>query len=495
MKKSQFADIISAFNKKQILVIGDLIVDVYLNGISTRLSPEAPVPVVDIDHQKMYLGGAANTVCNFRSLGANVTFCTAIGDDAQGQEALKLLEDLGLDTGNILRIPGRETLVKTRIVSSGQVISRFDKGTQAVLAPETTVKLVHSISNNYSKFDAIVISDYDKGIVTLPVVEALDGLQHRHKKFLAIDSKRLSFFGSLTPAFVKPNYEEAIKLLHLKVQANERIDQLSKEGNSLYNKTRAELTGVTLDHDGALFFKRDQPFHHVQAPAAASPHVAGAGDTFMAGFVLAYITCLQLEPSAEIATAAAAIAIRKESTSSCSAHELKNYFHQETKCVASLSDMHHLCEHYRQQGKRIVFTNGCFDILHSGHVTYLHCAKELGDVLIVGINTDKSIQRIKGPTRPINTLSDRIEVLSALSVIDHIIPFGNEADDTPIELIETIRPDVFVKGGDYTREKLPEAKAVETGGGKIVFIPLVPDHSTTSIIQKITAFAEESTIT
>jgi D-beta-D-heptose 7-phosphate kinase/D-beta-D-heptose 1-phosphate adenosyltransferase len=494
MRNNQRADILGSFANQRVLVIGDLILDIYLNGTTTRISPEAPVPVVDIDYQKMYLGGAANAACNFRSLGADVTFCTATGNDSSATEALAILKEMEIETKNIFQIPSRQTLVKTRIVSGGQVIARFDKGTQHALPPEASEILAQSITRDYEWYDAIVISDYDKGIVTYPVMEAIADLQRKHKKFLAIDSKRLPFFKSLAATFVKPNYDEAIKLLQLKTCTKGRLDQLIKEGHRLYEKTGADLIGVTMDQDGSLFFEQGEASYWAHAPAVAAPHVAGAGDTFLAGFVLAYASCRQVQASAEIATAAATIAIRKESTSTCSANELKTYFQLESKSVASLYDMHKICESYRQAGKRVVFTNGCFDILHSGHVTYLHRAKELGDVLIVGINTDESIRRLKGPRRPINSLPDRVEVLSALSVIDHIIPFGSAEDDTPISLIETIRPDIFVKGGDYTREKLPEAEAVDEAGGKIIFIPLVPDHSTTSIIEKINAFAEESTI-
>jgi D-beta-D-heptose 7-phosphate kinase/D-beta-D-heptose 1-phosphate adenosyltransferase len=224
----------------------------------------------------------------------------------------------------------------------------------------------------------------------------------------------------------------------------------------------------------------------VQAPHVTTPHVAGAGDSYLSGFILAYLNSRKSNISAQVATATASIAIRKEGTSTCSQAELKSYFNIHSKFISDFGDLGEISNAYRNSGKRIVFTNGCFDILHSGHVTYLHRAKDLGDVLIVGLNTDESIKRIKGENRPINSLIDRLQVLAGLSSVDHIVPFGSRNDDTPVPLIRIVRPHVFAKGGDYTKEKLPEAETVEAYGGEIVFLDHIPDHSTTRIINRIT---------
>jgi D-beta-D-heptose 7-phosphate kinase/D-beta-D-heptose 1-phosphate adenosyltransferase len=484
-----YSDIINAFRDKHILVVGDLILDVYLKGTSTRLSPEAPVPVVDIRERKALLGGAANTVCNLRMLGAHVTYCTIAGMDAEGNEAIELLHGIGVDTQSIIRLQERTTLVKTRVVAGSHVITRFDAGTQTPLDASSCQRLIQFIENTYGQYDAVIVSDYDKGTITAGLVSAINQLQHYNQKFIAIDSKRLHFFASIQPSLVKPNYDEAIKLLSEKAVFSGRVEQIMQGGKQLFEKTRAALIAVTLDHEGSLFFKNGVMTYKAHAPAVESPHVAGAGDTFLSAFTLAYVSCMEVAASAEISTAAAAIAVSKEATSACTNGELKCYFHVQNKRIDAPTELEQLCESYRSQGKRIVFTNGCFDILHSGHVTYLHCAKELGDILIVGINHDESIRRIKGKDRPINTLSDRMEVLSGLSAVDHIVPFGDPEDDTPTTLIKAICPNVFVKGGDYTKDKLPEAETVESNGGKIVFLPFIPDHSTTAIIQKINANA------
>jgi D-beta-D-heptose 7-phosphate kinase/D-beta-D-heptose 1-phosphate adenosyltransferase len=487
---SKYLNIINSFHAKRILVIGDFILDVYLKGISTRLCPEAPVPVVNINERTAFPGGSANTVCNLQSLGATITYCTVIGQDHEGDEAIRLLDNIGISSDSILRNPERKTITKSRIVAGQQVITRIDQGSEEPINEETTKALLASIEKSYKYCDAVVISDYDKGVITAQLIDKLVTLQQQHPKFIAVDSKRLTFFSHLQPSLAKPNYPEAIRLLGLQPRFRERSSQISDHAYSLYKKLHALLIAVTLDGEGSLIIEHGEAIHICSAPVISKPHVAGAGDTYLSAFVLAYAASGESILSADIATAAAAIAVRKECTSACSNAELKSYFNIHTKYIAGLHDLKDICDAYRSQGKRIVFTNGCFDILHSGHVTYLHCAKELGDVLVVGINTDESIKRIKGEGRPINPMADRLQVLSGLTSVDHIISFGDEFDDTPIPLIQIVRPHVFAKGGDYTKEKLPEAATVEECGGDIVFLSHIPDHSTTEIINRITQAAK-----
>jgi D-beta-D-heptose 7-phosphate kinase / D-beta-D-heptose 1-phosphate adenosyltransferase len=486
MRKSKdLFEIINEFSSKHILVIGDLILDVYLTGTTTRLSPEAPVPVVDVERKQVVLGGAANVVCNLKKLGASVEFCTVIGDDADGSTALKLLEEMQVSNKFIINARNRRTLVKSRISSAGHVITRFDEGTKSPVDETITDDIAEHIKKSVGNYDVIIISDYDKGVVTEKLLQSLKPLIIDNQTFVAVDSKRIDFFQDFHPHFVKPNYEESINLLGLEKQSANRSEQLSRYGNILHNITGSELVAVTLDSEGAIIFKNGELQTSKRAPKIQSPHVSGAGDTFMASFVLSYSACQNISQSTDLAIGACAVAIAKEGTSTCSAHELTSYFSAAEKAISTTTALQAYCDRYRREGRTIVFTNGCFDILHSGHVTYLEAAKKLGDILIVGVNTDASIKRLKGMHRPINPLSDRVKVLSALSSIDHVIAFGTESDDTPIPVIKEIRPDIFVKGGDYTKDKLPEATTVEKFGGKIIFIPLVPDHSTTKIIHQI----------
>lgn len=476
---------INAFGAKRILVIGDLLLDIYLKGSSTRLCPEAPVPVVDVQERTVLPGGAANTASNLKALGASIVFCTVIGTDQEGDEAIFLLQKSGIGHTCIVRDASRTTITKSRVVSGAQVITRIDQGTETPVSQLTANRIGAHIEREYHDCDAIIISDYDKGVITAGLIDKLVELQKRHRKFIAVDSKRLSFFARLRPSYVKPNYNEAIKLLALPRKANERPAQLAEHADALYEALNAPLITVTLDSEGSVVIEDGKMVKVLPPPAVINPHVSGAGDTYLSAFVLSYLGSRSSKTSAIIATAAASIAIRKECTSTCSQLELKSYFNVHTKYVADLNDLRELCNGYHQAGKKIVFTNGCFDILHSGHVTYLHRAKELGDVLIVGLNTDDSIKRIKGKNRPINGLADRLKVLAGLSSVDHVIPFGDETEDTPVSLIREVRPHIFAKGGDYTKEKLPEADTVLACGGEIVFLDHVPDRSTTLIINKI----------
>jgi D-beta-D-heptose 7-phosphate kinase / D-beta-D-heptose 1-phosphate adenosyltransferase len=480
-----YNDIIDRFSSKKILVIGDLILDVYIKGVSTRLSPEAPVPVVDVSEKITVLGGAANTACNLKALSAQVSFCSALGTDAAAEEAIQLLKMWDIDVSGILKHSERATLVKTRVMAGERVLVRYDEGTEHPVNELIEQTLSDVLEESYDSYDAILISDYNKGMLTENMIAVVQRLQRRYQKFLVVDSKRLEFFSTLKPDLVKPNYEEVIKLLNAPHQYSGRPEQIPHLAGDLFDKTQAHYTTVTMDAEGSLVFRENQLVHRSFAPFSASPNVAGAGDTYISAFTLGYISADDIPAAAELATAAASIAVNKAQTSVCFKRELRCYFSQQQKCIYSLERLEETCAAYRVNGKRVVFTNGCFDILHSGHVSYLNQARDMGDVLIVGVNTDESIRRLKGERRPINPLEDRLQVLAGLAAVTHVVPFGDVNDDTPIELIKAVKPTVFVKGGDYTRDKLPEADTVDEVGGEIVFIPLIPDQSTTRIIDRI----------
>jgi D-beta-D-heptose 7-phosphate kinase/D-beta-D-heptose 1-phosphate adenosyltransferase len=331
----------------------------------------------------------------------------------------------------------------------------------------------------------VLVSDYDKGVITSAVRDTLVDLKARNPKYIAVDSKRLTFFRPLRPSLIKPNYDESIRLLDLPAITSYRMNQILPWPEVLHEKTAAEVIAVTLDSEGALVMEKDRCVYQAPALPVKTPRVAGAGDAFIGAFLLAQLGNADLVSSTDLALAAAALAIQKHGTASCTRQELQVHFAQCEKCIGSMDTLEHLCALYKQQGKRVVFTNGCFDILHSGHVSYLNQARTLGDVLIVGMNNDASIRRIKGAQRPINPLQDRIHVLAGLAAVDHIVAFGSEEDDTPVPVIDVVKPDIFVKGGDYANKDLPEGPTVERHGGRIVILPLMPDRSTSRIINKV----------
>lgn len=480
----QLHALINNFQRSSVLVLGDLILDTYLRGASTRLTPEAPVPVVNITSHTSVLGGAANTAMNLRYLGAQVTYVGIVGEDIAGKEASELLSKEGVNT-RLISCNSRHTIVKTRVIAGTQLLTRYDEGTEGSVEDDCEAQLIQFLIDTFDDYDAIVIADYDKGMITAPVIATIESLNTIKKKFIAIDAKRLDRYRSLAPSLVKPNYHEMMQLLQLPETAAERAMLLMEMGISIRNVTGAQVVALTLDAEGALIFNEGDLVCHTPAYPVSQLNVSGAGDTYLSTFTMACLAGIDLCDAAELAAAAAAIVINKADTAWCAKGELLAFFSMHNKYLDNPEQLQQVCAVYKEQGRRIVFTNGCFDILHSGHVSYLTRARDLGDILIVGINNDESIRRLKGSTRPINQLQDRMEVLGGLGAVTHIIPFGDPLDDTPVELIRTIAPDVFTKGGDYTRDQLPEAPVVEELGGVVTILPVVPDRSTTSLIRRI----------
>jgi D-beta-D-heptose 7-phosphate kinase/D-beta-D-heptose 1-phosphate adenosyltransferase len=479
-----YKHLISRFQEFSVLVIGDLMLDVYLKGGSTRLTQEAPVPVVDILSTSAALGGGANTAANLAHLGARVTFCGMAGKDEDGWKARALLRELGVHD-KVLQHADRSTIVKTRLMAGSQLVVRYDSGSEHTISPEQEEAFIDLLQEQYALHDAVVIADYSKGLITPAVIAALEALNRDDPKFIAVDSRRLSAFKKLRPSLVKPNYHEIVQLLRLQAQYGSRARQVEDLGREIYEATGAAITAVTLDEEGALIFSKDQPQYRCCAHKTPVVHVAGAGDVYISAFTLACLSGADAPAAAEMAAAAAAVAISKSTTANCTYQELNASLSINEKYVTDMQQLEHIIAMYKAQGKKIIFTNGCFDILHSGHVNYLSRARELGHVLVVGINTDESIKRIKGSARPINTLYDRMEVLAGLGAVDHIIPFGTVEDDTASPLIRIIRPHVFAKGGDYAKDELLEGGLVEELGGEIALLPLLPDRSTTHILRRI----------
>lgn len=475
---------VDSFDGLDVLVIGEAILDSYLRGHTDRLCEEAPVPVVSDIERWDVPGGAANTAVNIQSLGGNAHFLSVIGDDAEGQRLKTVLKNSGISSMELLTAEGRETLAKHRVIGSVQMLVRFDQGTTTTLAGEDEQFLIERLKKRFRQADAVVISDYGYGTCTPQLVQTLTQLQAEAPRVLVVDSKNLSKYQQVGVTAVKPNYREAASLLGLprKSDLQGRIEQISAQGDRVLEMTGARIAAVTLDQDGALIFERGRPLYRTYAPSVSQVHAAGAGDTFVAALTLAITNGRDVPEAAELASAASAVAVTKKGTAACSSDDLKGYLFSDQKRIDSRSRLEALVNYYQGRGQQIVFTNGCFDILHRGHITYLSRAKALGDVLVVGLNSDKSIRQLKGPERPINRWEDRAQVLAALSCVDHVVGF----DETrPDNLIRKVRPDVFVKGGDYSREMLPEAPLVEELGGTVQILPYVEDYSTTGLVEQI----------
>ena len=474
---------IDRFSQLRVLVIGEAMLDCYLQGNSGRICQEAPVPVVNISSRQDLPGGAANTAANVTSLSGEAIFISVVGNDFEGDRLIQSLEKSGVSTKHLLVCPSRTTLAKNRVFAGSQLLVRFDHGSTKAIDPETEQNVIDRLIDLFPICDAVIVSDYGYGIVTRRMIQTLANLQASTPRIIVVDSKDLSAYGDVGVTAIKPNYDQAVQLLGIpKLTGCDRIEQVTTQKEKLLKLTRARIAAVTLDSDGAVLFDFDNQPYHIPVQPASNSHATGAGDTFLSALTLALAAGADSNTAASLATAATAVVVTQQGTTTCSIDELRQALSENKKLISDRSVLAKLVQQYHSSDKRIVFTNGCFDILHSGHVTYLQQAKALGDILIIGVNSDQSVKQLKGSSRPINPLSDRLSVLSALESVDYVIPF---TESTPIELIKIVRPDIYVKGGDYTPQTLPEAPVVKELGGIVKILPFVSDRSTTSIINRI----------
>jgi D-beta-D-heptose 7-phosphate kinase/D-beta-D-heptose 1-phosphate adenosyltransferase len=481
------SSVVERFGDLKLLVVGDAILDVWMSGRASRLCREAPVPVVTLYNRQEMPGGAANAALNAASLGAQVTLLSVIGSDQAGTTLRERLGAAGVDVSGLVVQPTRATPLKRRVVADGQLLVRLDEGDETPLRGRAARRLTNHLAESFPAHDAVLVSDYAAGTIGSSLIAALARLQATAPRVLVIDAKNLAAYRGAGATAVKPNYQEAAHLLglHQATSTSHRVDQLKRDGQRILSLLDAHLAAVTLDSEGALLFEQGTPPYRTYAHPVPASKATGAGDTFAAVLTLALAAGCDLPAAGELASAAATIAVDQTATAtaSCSRPALQlAVAGDHRRRVTDLEQLRSMVARYRQERRHIVFTNGCFDLLHRGHVAYLNQAKTLGDVLIVAVNADASVRRLKGPGRPLNTLEDRMAVLAALSCIDHLVAFE---DDSPAELLRIIRPDLLVKGGDYRRDGVPEGPLVEALGGRVEILPYLPNQSTTAMIQRI----------
>jgi D-beta-D-heptose 7-phosphate kinase/D-beta-D-heptose 1-phosphate adenosyltransferase len=476
--------LVERFAGLRVLVVGEAMLDCYLHGVTERLCREAPVPIVDVARRVEAPGGAANTAANARALGARVTLLSVVGADAEGAALRRVLAGHDVADAALLDDSARRTLAKQRLLADGHLLVRFDSGSTGPLSPPAERALGTRLADLAGAHDAVVVSDYGYGILSRRTIARLAEAQARAPRIVVVDSKALAAYRQVGVTAVKPNFAEALALLGEQGPrpAGERAEAIARGGRRLLEATGAQIAAVSLDTDGAVFFERGSPPYRTYARPTAHARAAGAGDTFVAALGLALAAGGDLAAAAELASAAANVVVGKDGTAICSALELRAAVTPADKVVGDVRALGARLDGHRLAGRRIVMTSGCFDILHRGHITFLNAAKSLGDVLVVGLNSDAGVRRLKGGGRPINDLEDRAHVLAALSAVDHIVPFD---EATPVELVRAVRPHVFVKGGDYTLERMPEAGVVQSLGGTVHILPYVSDRSTTSIIERV----------
>jgi len=502
-------ELVRQFRRLRALVIGDAMLDTYLEGTAARLCSEGPVPVVCKTAEHRIPGGAANTAANLRTLEADVTLLGFVGCDIAGTLLREALRKYGVDDSCLVEDAQATTLHKLRILADGQYVARFDEGGNTIASGYSEAsqqRLIANLDAAYARCDLVVVSDYCYGAVSDAVIERLSELHEAEPKVLVIDSKALQRFRNLKATVVTPNYQEARLLVELNetrssgiaLSGMQTLEEVERIGWQLLTLLDAEHIAITLAEKGVFLLNRRGDAWHLPAHPVAHANDVGAGDSFASTLALALAAGGSIDEAAQIGIDAAGIAIAKQRTATVQYQELlqrvsvRAYacspFSPRCDGQAASYQLVASLDAQRSLGRTIVFTNGVFDILHAGHVQFLRQAKELGDVLVVGINSDRSTQRIKGMGRPVSGERDRMALVAALDVVDHVVLFD---EDTPTELIRLLRPHIHVKGGDYADESLPEAAAVEEVGGRVVILPLIGSVSTTGMIERIAALASQ----
>lgn len=449
----------------RILIIGDLMLDHYVWGSVERISPEAPVQILKITRENNRLGGASNVALNLIALGAKAHICGIVGDDMDGKNIISLLDSAGVNRDLLCVKSDFQSIKKTRFIASNQQVLRVDRESVEMSLDSA---ILGKIAESIKQFSAIILSDYGKGALSIDFTKQIIALANDKKIPILCDPKGDDYSKYANATLLTPNKKEAQIATNIRIDSRDSLLSALKKMKNDYNLTYAL---ITLSEDGMAIF--DSKLTQIPTLAKEVYDVTGAGDTVISALAFGLCNGMDIYESAKFANAAAAVVVGKIGSAQATRAEILSIMG---------GDMHideiELIADLKRSGKKIVFTNGCFDILHFGHISYLREAKSYGDILVVGLNSNESVRRLKGDSRPINDESDRAQILRELECVDFVIIFD---EDTPLNLISKIEPDILVKGADY--------KGKEVVGSEIVsdvrLVDFAPNKSTTKIIEKI----------
>jgi D-beta-D-heptose 7-phosphate kinase/D-beta-D-heptose 1-phosphate adenosyltransferase len=473
------AALVRGFKGRRCLVIGDVMLDVFERGRAERLAPDTPAPVVTDVRKESSPGGAANVAANLAALGAEVTLLGVVGDDPSGAELLRGLNQIGVRTDNVFRLSGRATVMKKRLVAGDATLARVDSGDKEPLMGAAEVEFAGRAAALAQSAEVVVVSDYSGGGVTQEVADALAATDHGCVLLDSKDPLRLRW-KNLTAA--APNHLEAQSTLGLRVEADPSWVDVGTVGEALRDALGVHTLTITLAEEGVVVVD-SAGATRLRGRRVANPDVNGAGDTFLAAFALSLGGGAPPRTAARLGIEAATLAVSRAGTTPVGFRELLQRLPEDSLEVSGpLMGLEEDLERVRRSGGKVVFTNGCFDLLHRGHLFLLREARKLGDMLVVGVNSDASARRVKGSGRPVMLEEDRVELLEALPCVDHVVVFD---EDTPEALIRRVEPDLHVKGGDHADERLPEESVVEELGGEVVVLPLLPGRSASATIEHI----------
>lgn len=462
----------------KILVIGDLMIDHYLWGSCDRISPEAPVQIVEIEHENTVLGGAGNVINNLKSFGAQVDIISVIGDCEISIEMQQLIKKIDINTDYLITQSGRKSSKKTRIIASHQQVIRYDRESKNNINDNSQKKILDIFNKLISSYECILLSDYGKGVLTNTLTKSLIDISNSNGKKVLVDPKGSNFLKYKGAYLLTPNKIEASEATKINIRDEA---SLIKAISSLKIDCDLNVSLITLSEQGIAIF--DDKYRTHPTITREVFDVTGAGDTVLASLGFALACNAGIDEAVKFSNLAAGVVVSKIGSSTASINEIIEY---ESSLNKSTSDKHIktfvdislLSKELKSRGKKIVFTNGCFDLLHAGHVKYLEASKSFGDILIVGLNSNRSVTHLKGKNRPINSELDRAYLLAALESVDYVVIFD---EDTPYNLIKAINPYFLTKGGDYRGKEVIGDDLVT----ELKFIDFVPGQSSSNIIKKI----------
>jgi D-beta-D-heptose 7-phosphate kinase / D-beta-D-heptose 1-phosphate adenosyltransferase len=462
----------------KILVIGDLMIDHYLWGSCERISPEAPVQVINVGDESVLLGGAGNVVNNLKKLGAKVDVISVIGNCEISNELKKLLSDIKIDTKYLITQKNRISSKKSRIIASQQQVVRYDRESSDDIDIESQNTIIETFNKIVKDYEVILLSDYGKGILTNQLTQSLINIAKKYNKKVLIDPKGKDYLKYKGAYLLTPNKKEASEATKINIVDDGSLTDAIVKLKSICD---LDVSLITLSEHGIAIYDNELRTHPTIAKEVFD--VTGAGDTVLASLGFAIACGFNIDEAVEFSNLAGGVVVGKIGSATATLNEIIEYASSLNK---SSSDKHiktrieitALSEELKSNGKKIVFTNGCFDLLHAGHISFLETAKSFGDVLILGLNSDRSVTTLKGEDRPINIQADRAYILSALEAVDYVVIFD---EDTPYELIKSIQPHILVKGGDYKGQKV----VGEDIADELKLVEFIDGKSSTQTIEKI----------
>ena len=475
---------IDKLSSAKVICVGDVMLDKFIYGEIERISPEAPIPVLRCISETSMLGGGGNVARNIIGLGGYCKFVSVVGKDSAGKELISQVGKLKNLDARLITDPKRQTSIKTRFIASNQQVMRADTETIEPITSETEKLVLDAISREAGDFSAIVLADYGKGVLSDGLAQKILSLAKTNKIPVVVDPQGSNYFEYDNASIVTPNKKELQEATGLAVETTEDIVAAAMK---LMKAKNIKAVLATRSADGMTLVHSNGNYDHYPAQAREVFDVSGAGDTVAACLATCIAANIPIDVSVKLANAAAGIVVAKMGTAVAYNDDLLGSItdigaEENEKKVHSLQSLSKTIIEWKKMGYLVGFTNGCFDLIHPGHLSVIQRAKSLCDRLIVAVNSDVSIKAIKGEKRPIQNQNTRMAILSALSAVDVVIKFDSK---TPTDLIKKLEPDKFFKGSDYIDAEIPESKIVESYGGEVVFVDLIEGHSTTSTINQI----------